>query len=158
MVLTLDGTLSSAVLATLASDALGPMHVHALLATPLEGTPALRSGGRGESLARPRSAAQRVLAMRQLAANLHINLHERNPRLVQASAVSLQDSAGVDERLGALAAERDVIAAEARQLARQLHASLLSSRDKTWLALEADGLSAAADCLLYTSPSPRDRG
>lgn len=147
VVLTLDGTLSSAVLATLASDALGPMHVHALLATPLEGTPALRSGGRGESLARPRSAAQRVLAMRQLAANLHINLHERNPRLVQASAVSLQDSAGVDERLGALAAERDVIAAEARQLARQLHASLLSSRDKTWLALEADGLSAAADVL-----------
>lgn len=31
----LDGTLSAAVLATLASDALGPMHVHALLA-PLE--------------------------------------------------------------------------------------------------------------------------
>lgn len=147
VVLTLDGTLSSAVLATLASDALGPMHVHALLATPLEGTPALRSGGRGGSLARPRSAAQRVLAMRQLAANLHINLHERNPRLVQASAVSLQDSAGIDERLAAIATERDVIVTEARQLARRLHALLLSSRDKTWLALEADGLSAAADLL-----------
>lgn len=36
---------------------------------------------------------------------------------------------------------------QARQLARQLHALLLSSRDKTWLALEADGLSAAADLL-----------
>lgn len=149
VVLVLDGTLNSAILAVLLSDALGPMHVHALLATPLEGTPALRSGARGPALMRARSAAQRVLLLRQLANYLNIQVVERNPRLVQASAVTFQDAASDEERLATIAAERDIISAEARKLAREHQAVLVSSVDKTWLALEAEGMCASADLLPF---------
>ena len=148
--LPLDGTLSSLVLAALASDALGPTHVHALLATPLQGVSATYH--RAAVLASWQalsSAADRIRSCRQLAAHLHLDLHERGARLLEATAASLESAYTGDDLLQALTCEAGVIHAELMALARASDSLLISPRDKTWLAVEAHTGAASADILPF---------
>lgn len=153
VVLALDGTLASMALATLACDALGSTHVHALLATPLQG--ASDAAGRGASAKggpawrQVCAAAERARGCRQLAANLHLDLHERAERLAAATAATLGDAYGEPDRLAAASLEAGVARAELAALAAQLGALTLSARDKTWLALEARAGEAGADLLPF---------
>lgn len=145
--LALNGTLGSTALATLASDALGPTHVHVLMAPPLAGSLA---GEKGAAAGRHTadstcpspwhqavSAAARTGACRQLAENLHVNAYERDARLVGALAVAVDDARSSEARALAAQLDADVAQAELRGLARQTGSLLLGAQDKTWLALEA---------------------
>lgn len=108
--LCLDGSLGASVLAALASDALGPLHVHALVGA---------------------SAGTAAPACRELARRLRIDA---------------RDATGHPQSLDV----RDLDELELAALARDCGALVLSSADKTSLALgnRAQGLSAAALCPL----------
>lgn len=110
VVIGLDGSLASMLLAVVATDALGPTHVHATACMPR---------------ACPRS--QDVL---QLARSLHIGLRE-------APAPDTSDEQLV----------RDVAEAHLAALAREVGGIVLSSADKTALALEWKHASSSAACL-----------
>jgi NAD+ synthase (glutamine-hydrolysing) len=145
VVLALDGTLTSNALAVLACDALGPLHVHALLATPLAGTHYVRSidgAGRGGARAshpwqQALAAAQHERACRRLATNLRIELVERDPKLLAVSAAKIEDAYSEEERLAALDLEESLVQAELRSLGFAHDALLLGAYDKTWRAIEA---------------------
>lgn len=110
VVLALDGTLSSQVLAILASDALGPTHVHALLCAA-------------------DAAGQR--ASDNLVTRLRVDSRRsEHARTHGASAEDVLESSQVEAQLAAWAAELDGV--------------VLSSQDKTALALGLDARQATA--------------
>ncbi len=108
--LLLDGSLAASVLAALASDAMGPLHVHALVGA---------------------SAGASAPVCRELAKRLHIDQ---------------RDAAGQPRGLDV----RDLDELELAALAREQHAVVLSSFDKTGLALGGYGrhVSCAELCPL----------
>ncbi|MCH4180557.1 MAG: hypothetical protein PHR15_00135 [Atopobiaceae bacterium] len=119
--LLLDGTLASSVCATLAVDALGPCHVHGLLA-PLAGSEALADA-------------------RTLASNLRLGTHEVDGEVLSDVASTLAGvpagSAGADLR-------RDVAFARLADLARSTGGLVMADVDKTSVALGPLHLPTAA--------------
>lgn len=153
--LALDGTLGSMALATLASDALGPTHVHVLLANPLADVPAAKTNGAVRAGADGLTPWRRVLAAaarrddcRRLAANLRVDMQERDPELVRATVVGYDAAHGDEERMRAARREAGIVATELADLAARTDALVLSPADKTYLALEADGRAAVTAALL----------
>lgn len=133
VVLPLDGTLSASLLALLASDALGPVRVHALLCAPDEA-----------SDRRVRALAQRLrLDVRDLG---------EASGLLAGAGVAGAAGGGGDDALGRAAdlsdlARKSLASAQMAVWAGQLHAAVLSPADKTQIALGTDAqvpLSAVA--------------
>jgi NAD+ synthase (glutamine-hydrolysing) len=157
--LVLDGTLASMACVALASDALGPTHVHTLVATPCIGD--IIGDDRHiaevhEDLSEESSvhwahlltAAARASLCHQFAENLHVNIHERSESLGSLTHAAFEASRTSEDRLAVV--ERDVAFAqiELSELVRNTGALLVSSRDKTWLALEAREQSSFAAGLM----------
>lgn len=117
VVLGLDGSLASMLLATLASDALGPTHVHAVVRPDV-------TQGEGDAIA-------------ELVRNLRIEA--RWPRMDEFVPLALRGKA--DGRVVG-----DLVDVNLAAWARELGGIVIGSADKTGLALEADpnGSHAAA--------------
>ena len=151
--LALDGTLASQALATLASDALGPTRVHVLLAPPLTGVPAGKTGNNVRNdepgaWQRVLAGASRADACRRLAANLHVDAQERDPELVRATVVGFDAAHGETERVLAARHETGIAAVELADLAARTGSVVLSPTDKTYLALEAGERTSVEGALL----------
>ena len=151
--LALDGTLASLALATLASDALGPTRVHVLLAPPLTGVPAGKTDNNVRNdepgaWQRVLAGASRADACRRLAANLHVDMQERDPELVRATVVGFDAAHGEAERVLAAHRETGIAAVELADLAARTGSVVLSPADKTYLALEAGERASVEGALL----------
>lgn len=118
--LLLDGGVQSMLVATLATDALGPQRVHALVS--------------------PAVSDQERSWCREVAQSLRIQVAELSPRDV------LPAGGGRDMQDEALVA--DLTQARLAQLARDTRSMVLGSADKTRLALELDGPRAQAEELM----------
>lgn len=127
VVLVLDGRIDSLVLSALACDALGPTHVHALVPG------ALSDGERSCALELGRRLRIDVRESSVLRSSAEVAPSRGSSELV----VEAEEKATRARR--ALAA--DVAMAEAASIARELGGMLLSSFDKTYLALEVDASS-----------------
>lgn len=120
VVLELDGSVQSLALAVLASDALGPTHVHALIS--------------------PLATGERLEWCRELARNIRIDCAELGQRDLPAT---LRDAQGQDD-----AFVRDIVQAHLAALARAVHGVVLGHLDKTGLALEMPQSQALAGSFL----------
>lgn len=127
VVLVLDGRIDSLVLSVLACDALGPTHVHALVPA------ALGDGERNCAL--------------ELGRRLRIDVRESSivPGTDELGSSHGSSELVIEAEEKAMDARRalavDVAQAEAASIARELGGVLLSSFDKTYLALEVDASS-----------------
>lgn len=119
-VLELDGSLQSLLLAVLATDALGPTHVHALVSPAAEG--------------------ERLEWCREVARNLRIDAAE-----LSAADVLPRSGAGRDAGADYVA---DLVQAHLALLARSVRGTVLGSADKTGLALEAEANRCVAASLM----------
>ena len=125
VVLALDGGVSSLLLAVLASDALGPTHVHAVLA---EGV-----------------SPDEARVSRQLAHNLRIDLHEEGDGLASgiAGPTPYEGPAAVGSPEARIPFDRDdaflhdLTCVRVAALVRRVGGMALSCEDKTGLALES---------------------
>lgn len=115
-VVRLDGSIQSLLLAVLATDALGPTHVHALVAP-------LPSGGR-------------LAWSREVARNLRIDATE-----LTSAGLLPRDLVGGDPDEALV---DDLVEVRLASLARSVHGIVLGAWDKTGLALEIAGSRAQA--------------
>lgn len=122
VVLGLDGTLSSQVLAVLATDALGPANVGAIVCAP------------GDDEA--------IQEMLRLAHNLRIDVRRLPSRAIAASVVNPEPGAELTPLL-----VHGILEANLAAWADELGAVVLSSADKTVLALDRDINAVNAACL-----------
>ena len=157
--LALDGTLASMALATLASDSLGPTHVHVLMASPLadyavpEKLRLAQASARHEDTvptawSRALSAADRRDSCRHLAANLRVDVHECDEVFRVATQAALESARNDEDRIAAVRRSASLAQISLAELARQSSSVVLSSHDKTWLALEAHAEVPFAAALL----------